>query len=70
MVGGDYFLYYTSTKRWIVGHEVGSSIGFIRTLSTGDMESPLVGWAVFTGKGWVADQDLMVEPYNGDNISS
>jgi len=65
MIGGDYFLYYTSTKRWMVGSEVGGSLGFIRTLSTGDMESPLVGWAVFNGKGWVSDQDLMVEPYNG-----
>lgn len=65
MLGGDFFLYYSDTKHWMVGPEVGGSVGFIRTLSTGDMESPLVGWSVFNGKGWVVDQDLTVEPYNG-----
>ena len=69
MVGGDFFLYYSDTKHWMVGPEVGGSVGFIRTLSTGDMESPLVGWSVFNGKGWVVDQNLMVEPYNGKMVS-
>ena len=65
MVGDGYFLFYSDTKHWMVGSKVGSSVGYIRTVSTGDMESPLTGWSFFNGNEWVLDQDLMVEPYNG-----
>ena len=65
MLGGDYFFYYSSDKHWMVGSNIGSNSGILRSVSTEDMESPLMGWMEYTDEGWVRKDGILIEPYNG-----
>jgi len=66
MLGGDYFFYYSSDKHWMVGSNIGSNSGILRSVSTEDMESPLMGWMEYTDEGWVRKDGILIEPYNGN----